>query len=82
MKTLVIYDKNGNIYAQVSGEYKIPNGLLFLELEIPKGKVLVSIDVSKKEGIYSDAPTSEIDKLKTEIDSLKNAVDFLLLGGF
>lgn len=59
MKTLIIYDTTGYIYFQMSGAYRIPEGgLNYSEVDIPEGKMVTSIDVSKTPNIpvFTDIP--------------------------
>lgn len=80
MKTLVLYDKNGSIATQMSGDYKTPVGNL--EVEIPEGKRIVSIDVATKKPIFEDLPIGEKEQMRKELESIKKAVDYIILGGF
>lgn len=56
MKTLVIYDITGHIIQQNSGNVYKPQGIPFLEIEIPEGKILKSINTTKEphEPVYRD----------------------------
>ncbi len=76
MKTLFIYDNNGKIWNQMSGVYEVPNGLPYLEVEIPVGKYPVSVDVSGEEHkvVYADFPKSETALLKEQVDMLTLAL--------
>lgn len=78
MKTLIIYDSKGYVLSNITGSYRVPNGVPFLEVEIPFGKQLkytdgIGVDVSKTphEVILEDIPLSEIDVFKKENEELK-----------
>lgn len=70
---LVIYDITGYIYLQGEG-FPEPKGIPFLNLTIPDGKQLVSIDVSKEphEAIYSDIPKNQMELLQDAVRELSN----------
>jgi hypothetical protein len=76
MKTLIIYDNSGKIWNQMSGNYEVPNGLPYLEVEIPSGKYPVSVDVSGEEPtvVYAEYPKSETAVLKEQVDNLTIAL--------
>ena len=77
MKTLVIYDNKGYIYLKITGSYSVPEGgLNYLEIEIPEGKILKSIDtsVTPNASVYEDIPVSEIDNMKQQISDLQNYI--------
>ncbi|HBJ1646024.1 hypothetical protein FDB41_14795 [Clostridium botulinum] len=68
MKTLIIYDNTGYILMQQTGSYRVPEGgVQYLELEIPTGKMVKSINVDKKEAILEDIPKSQMELLKEEL---------------
>ena len=71
MKTLIIYDGNGNVIQQIKGYYKIPVSVPYLEVEIPEGKILVSVNIETKEPIYEDIPKSDIEILRDKISILE-----------
>lgn len=76
MKTLIIYDNSGRIWNHMSGAYDTPNGLPYLEIEIPEGKYPISVDVSGTEPsvVYADYPKSETAALKEQVDNLTVAL--------
>lgn len=76
MKTLIIYDNTGKIWNQMSGAYDVPNGLPYLEVEIPEGKYPVSVDTSGEEPavVYAEFPKSETAVLKEQVDNLTIAL--------
>ncbi len=68
MKTLIIYDNTGYILMQQTGSYRVPEGgVQYLELEIPTGKMVKSINVDKKEAILEDIPKSQMEILQEEL---------------
>jgi hypothetical protein len=82
METLVIYDDNGTIYSSpITGGYIEPTGALhYLEIEIPEGKRLKSVDVSVTPNVpvYEDIPLSETQLLQQQVDSLNIAIANIL----
>lgn len=86
-KTLIIYDLKGTIFYTVSGFYNIPEGLPFIEVEIPDGKYPKSINAETQEVIYEDLPVdkterfdSRISALEAENKSLKEGLQAVLNG--
>lgn len=80
MKTLIIYDNEGTILLQQTGNYKIPQGgVQYLLTEIPEGKLAVSIDVETQKVILKDIPKTETSILKDELDQLKNDMADLMM---
>lgn len=68
MKTLVIYDDDGVIYYQASGDIKEPKGLQFLWIdEIPDNRIIERINVETKTPIFKNVDTlgMSIDEIKT-----------------
>ena len=79
-KTLIIYDLNGTIISSpVTGFYKVPNGVPYLEIEIPKGKQVVSVNVETQEPIFGDIPATEIEIMQGKISILEAENADLLL---
>ena len=74
--TLIIYDNNSKIWIQISGVYDVPDGLNYLEVEIPEGKYPVSVDVSGEEPkvVYAEYSKSETAVLKEQVDALTLAL--------
>lgn len=70
MKTLIIYDDRGVIYYRATGDYEIPQGLNYLELTIPEGKILQSVDPVTQEPVYIDMPVSDIELLNAKVEYL------------
>lgn len=94
-KTLIIYDSQGYILSNITGFYRVPAGVPFIEVEIPEGKrvkftdgIGVDVTVTPHEVILEDIPPTEIDVLKTENEALKASqasqdelIMSLMLGG-
>lgn len=73
MKTLIIYDSQGYVLSNVTGSYRVPTGVPFLEVEIPTGKQIkytdgigVDVSVTPHQVILEDIPPSDIEKLRQE----------------
>lgn len=83
-KTLIIYDLDGTIIQQRTGSYNIPNGLPYLEVEVPSGKYIKGISIGNQ-GInmaedvvvFEDIPKSEVELLNIELETTKELVDGL-----
>ena len=83
-KTLVIYDNNGTIFTQISGNYIKPVGLQHIEIEIPERKILVGVNPTTQEPILEDVPKTEAELLREELEATQLALAELaetLLGG-
>ena len=86
MKTLVIYDNKGTIFYTITGSYAIPNGgIQYIEVEIPNGKRIISVDVTDNNNpmpIFEDIPKSETEErliaLEEENTSLSTTLDDIL----
>lgn len=67
-KTLIIHDVKGFIISQITGSYRVPEGIPYLEIEIPNGKRTKEVDVSvtPHQVILEDIPPSDIEKLRQE----------------
>lgn len=72
MRVIVIYDNSGKIFFTGSG-MEPPEGLQFMEVEIPQNHTLSSIDTTKT----PHEPVFE--KLENRIDSLDSQVTDLQL---
>lgn len=73
MKTLIIYDDQGTIFLQVTGNYSVPQGgIQFLEVVIPEGKRITRIDtsVAPHQPILEDIPPSEVEVLESQVAEL------------
>jgi len=82
MKTLIVYDAEGYIILQVSGDVREPVGIPFLWTDIPQGKFVKAVDVSGNEPvpIFEDLPKSRMELLQEQIDALTIAMAALLGG--
>ena len=69
MKTLLIYDNAGTIYYQQAGYYALPDGLPYLETEIPAGYYAKSVDTGTKEPVLAAFPKSETDQRLDELEA-------------
>ncbi|MGX4600236.1 hypothetical protein [Faecalimicrobium sp. JNUCC 81] len=78
-KTLIVYDHDGEVILNISGNYRIPNGLPYLEIKVPDGKYVVSVNVETKEPIYEDIPKSQTEILEDKISILNEQNSKLLL---
>lgn len=74
MKTLIIYDNEGSIIQQITGSYRVPVGIPYLEIEVPPGKIVVAVNVETKEPIFEDIPKSEIEILRNKIAEQEQAI--------
>lgn len=73
MKTLIIYDSQGYVLSNSTGSYRVPQGVPFLEVEVPQGKQIkytngigVDVSVTPHQVILEDIPPSDIEKLRQE----------------
>lgn len=67
MKTLIVYDNTGKIYSQQSGTYTKPDGLQYIECEVPDGYIVTGVDVAAKQPILAKIPPSESDKMAAQL---------------
>ena len=74
-KTLIVYDLSGTIIQNVTGFYQVPNGVPYLEIEIPQGKRPLSVNVETKEIIYEDIPPSEMEIVQNKISILSKKLE-------
>lgn len=86
MSTIVIYDNLGHIISEITTlnvEQNIPNGIPYLIVEVPNGKQIESVNVSKTPHsvVYSDIQKTQTDILEERILLLESAMNELLLGG-
>ena len=77
MKTLIIYDNEGYILQQISGQPtpREPVGIPFLNVTMPEGKRIkitdgIGVDVTKTPHnvVLEDIPPMETEKLKADLD--------------
>lgn len=80
-KTLIIYDNQGYTISNITGSYRIPNGVPFLEVEIPEGKQIkytngigVDVSVTPHQVILEDVPPSETEVLKQQMAMQEQAI--------
>lgn len=80
MKTLVIYDNEGVVIKQESGTYRIPVGLPYLEVDVPAGKYITSVDVSGETDIavLEDLPKSTEQIMQDRITDLELTIAEML----
>jgi len=76
MQTLVIYDTTGRIIFQAKGNVQEPEGIPFMWLDIPEGKLLKGINtaVEPHEPIYEDMPKSQIDTINEQLTTIQIAL--------
>lgn len=81
-ETLVIYDDEGHVIQQLSGIVREPVGIPFKWVEVPAGKYIVSIDVSKDQhiAVLGDMPKSTVDEV-TELRQSVIELSLLVAGG-
>lgn len=70
-KTLIVYDLNGIIIYQATGFYQIPKGVPYLEVSVPNGKYVSSINVEAQEAIFEDIPLTENQIMQEKISILE-----------
>ena len=80
-KTLIIYDTDGYVISHVTGFYRKPQGVPFLETEIPEGKRIattneigVDVSVTPHQVILEDIPPTEIEELKKKSELQEQAL--------
>lgn len=74
MQTLIIYDNEGYIISQMSGDVREPVGIPFIWVEIPEDKRIVSVDPETDIPIFEDLPVPEIQQLKEQIATQEQAI--------
>lgn len=79
MKTLIIYDNEGYIISQISGDYRVPVGVPYLEITVPEGKRIVSgigVDTSTTphKVIFENIPPSEVEVLRMQVIEQERAI--------
>lgn len=78
IKTLIIYDTTGYIIQQMSGSYRVPVGIPYLEIDMDnyKGKIIDKIDVSVTPNvpIFMELPKTELQIAQEKIANLENYV--------
>ncbi len=89
MKTLIIYDNDGYIISNITGNYRAPSGVPYIEITIPEGKRIVSgigvnVNTEPHQAILEDIPLSETELLRDELQTTRLALAELaeaVLGG-
>lgn len=91
MKTLIIYDDNGQVFSQLTNGYLIPQGgVQYLEVEIPQGKRIkiidgIGVDVTSTphQAVFEDIPPTETELLKQRLEEQEVALIELasIIGG-
>ena len=84
IKTLVIYDTQGYVIQQISGDYRIPVGIPYLEVDVPEGKQVsiengINVTVNPHQPIFEDIPNYEIESIKEQLNAIQETLDFLLV---
>ena len=81
MKTLVIFDSTGRIYFTSSGDYVIPEGLPYIEVEVPEGQYITGVNVSGESPVAVLEKSSIVDAstLLERVELLENALNEILL---
>lgn len=79
MKTLIIYDTQGYVLSHVTGAYRVPTGIPYLEVSIPEGKQVkngigVDVSVTPHQVILEDIPPSETEVLKQKMAMQEQAI--------
>ena len=69
MKTMLIYDNAGTIWVSITGDYAKPDGLPYLETEIPAGYYAESVDVGTKQPVLKEFPKSDMEKRMEELEA-------------
>jgi len=72
MKTLIIYDTTGYVINNITGNYRVPVGVPYLEVDVPEGKHInlsagVDVSVAPHEVVLEDIPPSEIELVRLEM---------------
>lgn len=72
--TRIIYDSTGQIISQMQGsDFSILTGIPYLDLEIPIGKYVASIDitVTPNVAVFAELPKSDFQLLLEKVESLE-----------
>ena len=78
---IIIYDNNGKIWYNGSGMGE-PAGLPFLNVEIPEGHYIESVDVSSEphKPVFRVYPKSDLEILKEKVATLEEQNAALIKG--
>lgn len=85
MSTLVVYDAEGYVLYYATGEVRVPVGVPFLWVEVPVGKYVASVDVTREqhEVVFEDKPKSaeqlQIESLQARQEASDAAIGELTL---
>lgn len=75
MKALIIYDNiTGTIYRIIYGDTETPQGIPWIQVDIPENAQVESIDVTDQENpkpVFNYLPESDIGRLQTKIMTLE-----------
>lgn len=78
IKTLIIYDTTGYIIQQMSGSYRVPVGIPYLEIDMDnyKGKIIDKIDVSVTPNvpIFMELPKTDLQSALERVEALETYV--------
>lgn len=80
MENLIIYDNNGTIFYQASGDVQTPVGLQHMKITVPTGQMIQRIDtlVEPHTPVFVEIPRPQIEvdveSMKAENAELKQAV--------
>jgi hypothetical protein len=78
MKSIIIYDTTGYIIQQMTGNYRVPVGIPFLEVDVEsyKGKIIKSVDVSVTSNIlvFEDIPKTDLQLALERVEALETYV--------
>ena len=73
MKTLIVYDSNGNIISSMWGT-EIQDNYSCIVTDIEEGKEIVSVDASTGQVITKDKGPTELEKLQSENEELTDKI--------
>lgn len=78
---LVVYDNKGQVYFAGTG-YPEPEGIPYINVEVPDGKYFVGVDVTTEpnQPIFKDIPKSELEILKEKVETLEAQNQAMLNG--
>lgn len=78
--TLIIYDNNGVIFFQASGDIQSPVGLQHLLIEVPLGSHVTSIDtsVTPHVAVFETPPK---DQTLVRLETVEALLEEMIMGG-
>lgn len=73
LKTLIIYDNEGYIIQQITGSYRVPIGVPYLEVDESSyaGKIIKGVNVQTKKLVLEDIPKTELQLAQKRIETLE-----------